>query len=555
MGTTAEKLTYLNTTKQNLKIVINTTGAGLTDESTFRSYANVLNDKILGAINGDVDLFEEYPKVSGNGTDLSLNGVVEGKMSITPQGVSSQDGEPTPTTPIPVKSVTGENSVVLQNENLFDSELEQNAWSNSNGTGTIWSNQYIRSKDFVEIKPNTTYTLNYSMENNSAKNGNILLYDENQNFINSIPTPNNLTFTTPPTAKYLKFNFYASAGANVSGMSELQLVKGSTAPSTYVEHEEQNYQLSLGNIELNSTPDGTIRDEIIGSSDVSYNLLDINHLTAGIFYTTSGAIGTNSVWSQSDYILVQSNTSYVLSSTYKTADSSFEITQFDENKNWILTEQMSLGTEKIRTTEANTKYIRIGLRNDRVLEYQTQFTEGSEVKPYFPYGQVGMWYKREYIGKVVLDGSENWTAESGGAPYTLNISNSLITISNDELPNVLVDMFKRVTYNSNWNNYNSLVAPGTTLRPTILKFRYTDISSLDDWKVWLSENNVTVYYLKAEYTDIPITDSTLINQLNDIYNNAHSYNGVTNITTTYEDGNEQMYLDIEALKNVWEVTE
>lgn len=33
------------------------------------------------------------------------------------------------------------------------------------------------------------------------------------------------------------------------------------------------------------------------------------------------------------------------------------------------------------------------------------------------------------------------------------------------------------------------------------------------------------------------------------------YNGVTNITTTYEDGNEQMYLDIEALKNVWEVTE
>jgi hypothetical protein len=53
---------------------------------------------------------------------------------------------------------------------------------------------------------------------------------------------------------------------------------------------------------------------------------------------------------------------------------------------------------------------------------------------------------------------------------------------------------------------------------------------------------------------LAITDTTLINQLNDIYNNAHSYNGVTNITTTYASGNEQMYLDIEALKNVWDTS-
>ena len=60
------------------------------------------------------------PTVSGQGTDLSLENVLNYRlMKFLPQGNSSQDGEPTPTTPVPVKSVTGENSLVLQNENIF----------------------------------------------------------------------------------------------------------------------------------------------------------------------------------------------------------------------------------------------------------------------------------------------------------------------------------------------------------------------------------------------------------------------------------------------------
>lgn len=310
MGTTAEKLTYLNTTKQNLKTVINTTGAGLTDESTFRSYANVLNDKILGAINGDVDLFEEYPKVSGNGTDLSLNGVVEGKMTITPQGVSSQDGEPTPTTPVPVKSVTGENVLKISNSD------------------------------------------------------------------NS---------------------------------------------------ESQTYPISLGNIELCSTPDGTIRDYI--------------------------------------------------------------------------------------------------------------------------YGTPNNWYKREYIGKIVLDGSEDWGYRpnyTGADRFVANVFPSNLTISHSGYSNYF-EVKTNTSFTYPYIDINNSQA--------VVNFSEKGTTTLEQFKAWLSTHNTIVYYSKLEYTDIPITDTTLINQLNDIYENAHSYNGVTNITTTYEEGNEQMYLDIEALKNVWEVTE
>ena len=119
---------------------------------------------------------------------------------------------------------------------------------------------------------------------------------------------------------------------------------------------------------------------------------------------------------------------------------------------------------------------------------------------------------------------------------------------------MLSDNFRESTWNNAINSDDDYLMVVSTSNE-ILRIKDNDFSTLADFKAWLSTHNTTIYYPLAEYTDIPITDTTLISQLNDIYNNAHSYNGVTNITTTYEDGNEQMYLDIEALKNVWEVTE
>jgi hypothetical protein len=315
---TANKLTYLNTTKQNLKTVINTTGAGLTNESTFRSYANVLNDKILGAINGNVDLFEEYPKVSGNGIDVSLNGVVEGKMSITPQGVSSQDGEPTPTTPIPVKSVTGENSLKLSNKNLLNitssliaNRTNQGVTTNVNNnqsvtlTGT-WNNsvtqkRYFTSSDNDKILfPAGTYTLSSSPLTVRLE-------------IRKVSSTSRITVDGTFTSEE---DFYITNGTFILTYNQayntdvtIMLEKGSSA-TDYVPYEEQNYQLSLGNIELNSSPDGTIRDQIKGSSDVSYNLLDYTKWASGSILD-DGSESTNVFNAKStNYIPVLPNTTY-----------------------------------------------------------------------------------------------------------------------------------------------------------------------------------------------------------------------------------------------------
>lgn len=557
MGTTAEKLTYLNTTKQNLKTVINTTGAGLTDESTFRSYANVLNDKILGAINGDVDLFEEYPKVSGNGTDLSLNGVVEGKMSITPQGVSSQDGEPTPTTPIPVNNVTGENSVVINSANLFNKDSGfRLGYINTSGTfvsatATACFNQYI------PCQPNTNYTISFNK--NISSLGAPVYYTINKTFLTretALSSVSKRTFTTPENCYYIVIQFNADGSTmtqeKIDGL-ECQLVKGSTAPTTYVPHEEQNYQLSLGNIELNSTPDGTIRDGIIGSSDVSYNLFDGARKNVYFNNQKQFASGIADALT-TNYIPASEGDIFTIST--EQASSGIVIASFDENYNCL--SRSAVGETSLKLTytcPANTKYI-IG-SNFIGMTTNTTLVEGSEAKPYFPYGQVGMWYKREYIGKVVLDGSETWsisTTQDGNYRYHkenfIDAKNDIGYCTHFKIGNI-------ADRNAS-GQINKFFVGSITPAPQTLQF-VSDITTVANFKAFLqtqynNNNPVTVYYEHIENVDNPITDTTLINQLNDIYNNAHSYNGVTNITTTYASGNEQMYLDIEALKNVWDTS-
>ena len=103
--------------------------------------------------------------------------------------------------------------------------------------------------------------------------------------------------------------------------------------------------------------------------------------------------------------------------------------------------------------------------------------------------------------------------------------------------------YYRGTYGANWSGSNNTVMVISNNRILI----NNNFTSLTQFKNWLSSHNTTIYYLLATPQDIPITDNTLVNQLNNIYNNAYSYSGTTNITSTFEDGNEQMVIDASAL--------
>ena len=122
MGTTAEKLTYLNTTKEKIRDSINLTGANLTSEDTFRSYATKLNKGLIDIINNGIDnLYSNFPKVSGIGSNLSLTPTYEAPMrSEIYYGDTLQNGTPTPSSPIDIQTATGLQNVNVCGKNLCD---------------------------------------------------------------------------------------------------------------------------------------------------------------------------------------------------------------------------------------------------------------------------------------------------------------------------------------------------------------------------------------------------------------------------------------------------
>ena len=160
------------------------------------------------------------------------------------------------------------------------------------------------------------------------------------------------------------------------------------------------------------------------------------------------------------------------------------------------------------------------------------------------------WYKKEVIRKVILNGSENWENQ-----YDINLF---------DVQNIFNSKPFVIGYGiSDYYKYNSIqsgMVAGLGNGEFALQFtngiynifiRNNDYTTVANFKNWLSTHNTKIYYPLKVPTDIQITDSTLVEQLNNIYNNAYSYNGVTNITSTYADENEQMIIDASALKS-WE---
>lgn len=103
----SDKLTYLNTTKTLIREGLNNLGAGLTSNDTFRSYVNVLND-----------LYDYLPKVTGSGTNVTLNDTKKGLMKITlDPSELSQSSTPSPSSPQDIHTISGDNTISVKDGN------------------------------------------------------------------------------------------------------------------------------------------------------------------------------------------------------------------------------------------------------------------------------------------------------------------------------------------------------------------------------------------------------------------------------------------------------
>ena len=146
------------------------------------------------------------------------------------------------------------------------------------------------------------------------------------------------------------------------------------------------------------------------------------------------------------------------------------------------------------------------------------------------YKNNGKWYKYNAIKKLVLNGSENWSAHGSIASWFFwdGITNGFTnnTISGYALSNY----FTQKAYSTVTSLNNGEFAYGQVAGETRKRFviKDTDYTTVANFKSWLSTHNTIVYYVLATPTSTEITDATLISQLEEI-SKTLSYQGQTNI--------------------------
>ena len=149
------------------------------------------------------------------------------------------------------------------------------------------------------------------------------------------------------------------------------------------------------------------------------------------------------------------------------------------------------------------------------------------------YRENGNWYKHGAVGKVVLDGSEHWIKRSD-----VNYTNIETFRDDDYRAGQVItnsqgysNYFKIITSQQETEGIRFLNADSYGYQVQIKK---TTASTAEELKTYFSTHNTEVFYPLATPVITPITDTTLVAQLEAIYK-AQSYDNQTNISQTNED--------------------
>ena len=158
------------------------------------------------------------------------------------------------------------------------------------------------------------------------------------------------------------------------------------------------------------------------------------------------------------------------------------------------------------------------------------------------YKNNGNWYKKAYIGKVVLDGSEpDWSYRESGVTGIVTSSHLI----DDMLSGNYLDGLANYFHNDKSGKEMNSIRFGVNNSRIYLYYSKDMFTSRDDLIAWLPTHNLIAYYPLATPIDIPITDTTLINQLE-----ALSVFTGTNHFTISNTNNILPYIYVKRLKNL-----
>ena len=404
------------------------------------------------------------------------------------------------------------------------------------------TDRYITSLRLeADLKPDTTYTISFNGTSGNTFYANENLFTTSPSFTLTSERKS-ITLTTKSDISKNYANQYNATGGwailkngaiqpNNNAFNNVQIEKG-TQPTSYSPYFEPIF---LGEI-------GNYKDLIFKSEGI--NLFD------GIFrqgnrYTT-GLTDTTRLFTTQNY-LVKKDQVYIMSTTLNTSVYKWAVnlsaiewpiaggTTYFYDSGWKQTSTFTftpnqdgyLGIVVAKSNGTDT------ITPNDISNFTWQLEEGNQATTFEPYGSKGKWLLHKEIGKVVLNGSESWINEGGSAPYTLGLTN--LKRNNNSIM-VMSNYYQGTYYNSSWGSFSYMItANQESANAPRLKIKNVDIASLDNFKIWLSAHNTTVYYVLSTPTTTEITNDNypeLLSQLKAL-DKAKTYEGITNITSSF----------------------
>lgn len=518
-------------------------------------------DAIANKLNPtDTETYKTAELTEGQITD------VIGINNILIKGNTSQDGEPTPSSPIDVNVVSGSNVINTSNKNLFDvNNINLNGTtSTNNGVTLTYKNGYINLKgtataqtdfylfgtwsgttSFIKLKTGQ-YAISITTSNKSIR----FYINKASATISVTNTSTGInTFTLSENTDITSAFIRIPNGTTINENIYLQLELGSTA-TTYEPHQGKELSLDLPVENLFYYSDNFVSGTNAGitvtkQSDGSYT-----------FIGTATSTGVN-VWLNGNYNnyndMVIENALFKIPAGKTITVTDLRVYMVYENltkkavaegTTLTLPQDAYIMAFRALDTTPNTTYNRV---------CYPQLEISSKANAYTPYGiepielcKIGnyqdyfyksgsKWYLKKYFKKRIFVGAndEGWARSENGKFNNLS--------ETDYMPNNQGAVWINTHFKTLNNQDNSMWIGNTGF----LNCWYSNANTVSDFTTWLASNNVTLYYLLKTPTDTEIIDTTLISQLEAIYN-APLYEQ-TNITQTNND--LSMVLDITACKD------
>lgn len=482
------------------------------------------------------------------GTTIQVNGSVtltdvdttKNSRVLRLLGQTSQTGTPTPSSPIPVNVVSGDNEINVNGKNLFTLKniinntalgIERtinNSVMTLNGTST-GSGQIMSRQTTGIVLPSGTYTI-------SVRRGSGTITPNSKQMAFYFRKPSGTEIKAILVNDFSNTAYYFSSSFALTESTELYVELYCNGAGFVVDNLTLQFQIEKGTSASDFEP-------YIGNTyniDLPVENLCNNDNVLGLFLNFTNSTIGEADGSKTMYAKVPKNTDLTVSRA--TLTNRFRIGLLNEipQNGGTFSLVYNGDSEQLLSKTINSgnyEYVVVQYTNQGE-NTNIQIEKGTKANTYTPYGTTPIelckignyqdyiykdsnkWYLHKEIGKVVFIGadSETWNIDNAVQRTVYTGISTLIKspTNNDTQLSAFTNLLQTKSFNEVYSSKLQGISCSTGGNLSLHINGVTDTGSLtlESWKNWLSSNNIILYYILATPTNTEITYAELLNQLN-----------------------------------------